>query len=70
MEGLNQALLGSLFHHGSGRKLESSIELSGGYVPLDSVGQKLDKTCVLINKQASKELILDFPKWAGNLPLI
>lgn len=65
MERLNQALLGSLVHHGSGRKLGSSTELSGGLVPLDSVGPLLDKTCALINKQASKELILDFPKQAG-----
>lgn len=74
MEGLNQALLGSLLHHESGRKIGSSIELSGSLVPLDSVGPLLGKTCPLINKQVSKELILDFLKWAGfssgNVPLI
>lgn len=65
MEGLNQALLGSLFHHGSGRKFGSSVEHSGSLVPLGSMGPLIDKIRAIINKQASKELILDFPKWSG-----
>lgn len=66
VEGLNQSLLGSWFHHGLGRKLGSSTELSGSSVPLGSVGPLLDKTCAIINKQTRKELILDFPKWVGS----
>lgn len=38
------------------------MELSGSLVPLGSVWPLLDKTCAIINKQASKELIFDFPK--------
>lgn len=64
MEGLNQAFLGSWLHHGLESKLGSSTELSGSLVPLGSVGPLLDKTCAIINKQASKELIFDFPKWS------
>lgn len=60
MKGLNQALLGSWFRHGSGRKFGSSIELSGSLVPFGSVGPLLDKACAIINKQTSKEFC--FPK--------